>query len=412
MLAPATAAVVEVSIHAPARGATCASAWLPRLNARFNPRARAGRDPHGRRCAPRRSRVSIHAPARGATGDVAGTHVLRIVSIHAPARGATSRRLASTGSRSRFNPRARAGRDRRMARRSRADFSVSIHAPARGATRGTLRLEQPSDLVSIHAPARGATRIQRYSIDSRRFQSTRPRGARRRLAEPSFTPTMFQSTRPRGARQLPCPTRSAIAGQVSIHAPARGATLDSRSGTTFVQLVSIHAPARGATGHAGARVTSASVFQSTRPRGARRTVHRPNRSGLPVSIHAPARGATSSGRRCRVMRPWFQSTRPRGARPMPSAAPASSKVFQSTRPRGARLHGNSRRQGRQERFNPRARAGRDLRYYACGEYGLIGFQSTRPRGARLATDRNSTQSTTQFQSTRPRGARLLAPRDI
>jgi len=56
------------------------------------------------------------------------------------------------------------------------------------------------------------------------FQSTRPRGAR-----PARTPSprydrKFQSTRPRGARRSRL--RNAIGSRsVSIHAPARGATV-------------------------------------------------------------------------------------------------------------------------------------------------------------------------------------------
>ena len=120
--------------------------------------------------------------------------------------------------------------------------------------------------------------------------------------------------------------------QVSIHAPARGATLDGVR-RVFGVHVSIHAPARGATKHGyksrscwkfqftrprGARrlsITSfsgASLFQFTRPRGARH-VEGSTRLLGGVSIHAPAWGATdvaSSG----MDRPQFQFTRPRGAR--------------------------------------------------------------------------------------------------
>ena len=78
------------------------------------------------------------------------------------------------------------------------------------------------------------------------FQSTRPRGARPPRHQPrnpkticfnpraragrdmfplsvGFAPSVFQSTRPRGAR-LPYSSRMPPARQVSIHAPARGAT--------------------------------------------------------------------------------------------------------------------------------------------------------------------------------------------
>ena len=122
--------------------------------------------------------------------------------------------------------------------------------------------------VSIHAPAWGATVVLQKLVDDVVFQSTRPRGARPGLADQAM---MLLS--------------------VSIHAPAWGATsLLSRG--VGQKAVSIHAPAWGATAaravfHKGqyrfnprARVgrdaaveaadTGDEVFQSTRPRGARR----------------------------------------------------------------------------------------------------------------------------------------------
>ena len=77
--------------------------------------------------------VSIHAPAKGATMVVADVIVPPVVSIHAPAKGATAgRRGAGRGLR-RFNPRTREGCDS-LALESHADLRVSIHAPAKGAT--------------------------------------------------------------------------------------------------------------------------------------------------------------------------------------------------------------------------------------------------------------------------------------
>ncbi len=57
--------------------------------------------------------------------------------------------------------------------------------------------------------------------------------------------TAFQSTRPRGARRPPIP-EFAQPSEVSIHAPARGAT-PKRVPLPQPCHVSIHAPARGAT---------------------------------------------------------------------------------------------------------------------------------------------------------------------
>ena len=102
-----------------------------------------------------------------------------------------------------------------------------------------------------------------------------------------------------------------------------------------------------------------SVFQSTRPRGARLATAIGQQRSKNVSIHAPARGATSLACSMRTLAPvsihapargatslliWslqvgtFQSTRPRGAR-QPPVLPDDDVIvlFQSTRPRGARL---------------------------------------------------------------------------
>ncbi len=120
----------------------------------FNPRARAGRDAETG-CRNQAAQVSIHAPARGATNRRVMVTDKETVSIHAPARGATTPFLTACFSRSvsihapargatlsgaqamrfsgRFNPRARAGRDRHRLRSHRCT-RVSIHAPARGAT--------------------------------------------------------------------------------------------------------------------------------------------------------------------------------------------------------------------------------------------------------------------------------------
>ena len=117
---------------------------------------------------------------------------------------------------------------------------------------------------------------------------------------------------------------------VSIHAPARGATIAVTS--LQILLVSIHAPARGATlprheqsqgngfnprARAGCdRLRNASSrwcrFQSTRPRGVRPSVSI-SFAARSVSIHAPARGATHIQSPI-ILILQFQSTRPRGVR--------------------------------------------------------------------------------------------------
>ncbi len=173
--------------------------------------------------------VSIHAPARGATVVPALIGQDGVVSIHAPARGATRQPHGGRHALRGFNPRSRAGSDGgRVARGERAgafqstlprgerpkliDFyndylAVSIHAPARGATI-TMKLSAASIVVSIHAPARGATVPLSPSL---------------------WSVSKFQSTLPRGERQHPGSLISPLK-RVSIHAPARGATRAAERG--------------------------------------------------------------------------------------------------------------------------------------------------------------------------------------
>ena len=126
--------------------------------------------------------------------------------------------------------------------------------------------------------------------------------------------------------------------------------------TVNEQEVSIHAPARGAT-------SPAVDIQEV----------------ISVSIHAPARGATpltkpllDSGK--------FQSTLPRGERPTRTRRKGSHFMFQSTLPRGERRPGFQRAR-RLHSFNPRSRAGSDAEP-AQHKQPPNSFQSTLPRGER------------------------------
>ena len=135
----------DVSIHAPARGATKSSGYVARY-AKFQ-----FTRPRGARLAAITNylynvQVSIHAPARGATR------------VSVPVKGVL-----------RFNSRAREGRDDGW-RQPGCGEEVSIHAPARGATVATLA---PFALfaVSIHAPARGATVYHKLVVTASSFNS-------------------------------------------------------------------------------------------------------------------------------------------------------------------------------------------------------------------------------------------------
>ena len=232
---------VHVSIHAPARGATASQALPPRRSNCFNSRSREGSDLDG----------FVERYALG-------------VSIHAPARGATTRSRVCYNLTC-FNSRSREG----------SDFETVFVNDGVG--------------VSIHAPARGATwEFPHTSGEANQFQFTLPRGERHDSPVYLLLDSLFQFTLPRGERLLPVLQRNGFSGfqftlprgerpttrqeilrdmEVSIHAPARGATGLT---TELSQLigVSIHAPARGATGNYGWDADEYR-FQFTLPRGER-----------------------------------------------------------------------------------------------------------------------------------------------
>jgi len=202
----------------------------------------------------------------------------------------------------------------------------------------------------------------------------------------SVATSLFQSTRPRGARRVYLPQ---IYQPMGFN-PRAHAGRDAAEGRTHSRLiVSIHAPTRGATIPFVMSVAT-SLFQSTRPRGARPEPVPSAVAGSAFQSTRP-RGARHNGRCSGVRDRMFQSTRPRGARPfspcrclssmgfnprahagrdnLPPQEPRLKPTFQSTRPRGARLV-TIRRQAGRLRFNPRAHAGRDKKRGAKHEdYG-------------------------------------------
>ena len=345
----------QVSIHAPAWGATsvmgaCTSSgggFNPRarvgrdrmrtltgwLMPSFNPRARVGRDAqdagqrlaHG--CFNPRARVGRDTRLLADCLRFAGFQSTR-------PRGARPCPTFWPGPPSSFNPRARVGRDACSGGRYDAQWRFQSTRP-RGARRGS----------GVHP------------IQDRLFQSTRPRGARREFGRQGDFHLPFQSTRPRGARpDLVDARKNSI--RVSIHAPAWGATLDDVQILAAVSEFQSTRP-RGARRRQTRPHAARTMFQSTRPRGARRIDARLRRALSGVSIHAPAWGAT------RLTGVWARGC----------------YGFQSTRPRGAR-HGNGRvDRARMPGFNPRARVGRDRELRRTPIADLL-FQSTRPRGAR------------------------------
>jgi len=218
----------------------------------------------------------------------------------------------------------------------------------RGA-RPAVEFEGGVTYVSIHAPAGGATYDSARANKKDSF-NPRARGGRDQSSFPVLKPVLFQSTRPRGARRSQHVALNSK--QVSIHAPAGGATQRlpasnygfcfnprARGGrdlpvlsTIYFIFVSIHAPAGGAT-QCYARNPKFVAFQSTRPRGAR-LGESWSQSLRRVSIHAPAGGATRDERRWRSAASF--NPRARGGRDGLGQIKDRVQQFQSTRPRGAR----------------------------------------------------------------------------
>jgi len=142
------------------------------------------------------------------------------VSIHAPVKGATACPPPRPSRSSCFNPRAREGRDWRM-RMDEIEMEVSIHAPVKGATMlrpVTSRLA----CVSIHAPVKGATRASR----GRRARSGfNPRAREGRDSTPTARSTATTGFNPRAREGRDVYLLSlGLIGEVSIHAPVKGAT--------------------------------------------------------------------------------------------------------------------------------------------------------------------------------------------
>ena len=81
---------------------------------------------------------------------------------------------------------------------------------------------------------------------------------------------------------------------ISIHAPAKGATAIIVAVLIMFALISIHAPAKGATYYGTFDMSILNSFQSTLPRRERHQGERNFVTKILISIHAPAKGATLS----------------------------------------------------------------------------------------------------------------------
>ena len=186
----------------------------------FNPRSRTGSDAWGQSTS-KPFDISIHAPARGATQHDINAAGYTEISIHAPARGATIFFAVLQTNSFNFNPRSRTGSDH---------FDI-LTPPACRRFQSTLphgeRRQQPKRvrnfMISIHAPARGATFSCSPFLTIGVFQSTLPHGERPAdLISPKAACNISIHAPARGATlDSDCKPDMVV---ISIHAPARGAT--------------------------------------------------------------------------------------------------------------------------------------------------------------------------------------------
>ena len=279
------------------------------------------------------------------------------------------------------------------------EYIVSIHAPAREATRHGLRCRGQTSCFNPRPRTGGDPTKPAGRLSTLSFQSTPPHG--RRPAIPNLVSDA------RGV-SIHAPAREATIDRpfmspeyiVSIHAPAREATADARD-WAFLILVSIHAPAREAT--LGVWTTlvlrlvsiHAPAREATRDSGRGLNIHE-------VSIHAPAREAT--GPESAVSYCLFSfNPRPRtgGDTPPPSSNSTVSsfnprprtggdaRLTRAQQPETVSIHAPAREatarrhklRFSQVGFNPRPRTGGD-RPMSILTFSLVQFQSTPPHGRR------------------------------
>ena len=171
----------------------------------------------------------------------------------------------------------------------------------------------------------------------------------------------------------------------------------------FIDAVSIHAPARGATLNRVRRYNDNFLFQSTHPRGVRLVGAQFGVIDVRVSIHAPARGATRQPRLLQRIRRSFNPRTREGCDITSRVLIGSSFRFQSTHPRGVRRCGTSTTCLHRAGFNPRTREGCDYNYDPLYRPNYCFNPRTR-EGCDLNFGRSRANCST-FQSTHPRGVR-------
>ena len=188
--------------------------------------------------------ISIHVPTRGTTFAVRHYAIIIIISIHVPTRGTTT--ITGYGVPNyKFQSTFPRGERRHVYERLFHLFQISIHVPTRGTTWTGLF----SNCTSIHFNPRsheGNDRIGCWkTMESKRFQSTFPRGERQDEI-PKNTHAMVISIHvpTRGTTKHEIILESVL--KISIHVPTRGTT-NAATRSWMSVSISIHVPTRGTT---------------------------------------------------------------------------------------------------------------------------------------------------------------------
>ena len=144
----------------------------------FNPRTREGCDAASAHHRLDDLQISIHAPVKGAT-NLKGYGFPPKYDFNPRTREGCDLRLRKRWEmiRDDFNPRTREGCDQTSDRFLKIESIISIHAPVKGATCSVVTLNGSllSADISIHAPVKGATFSITSAISRKSsFQSTHP----------------------------------------------------------------------------------------------------------------------------------------------------------------------------------------------------------------------------------------------
>ena len=220
---------MQISIHAPPRGATNKCQLYVCQHIYFNSRPSARGDNARREGEGTAGYFNSRPSARGDNSKQHGMRPHRNFNSRPSARGDKNRAtIICTFPSFQFTP-LREGRPHCHTFQY-IRFAISIHAPPRGATYRNYATQEVN-LISIHAPPRGATEKKILRTKNPPNFNSRPsaRGDHQRENRRG-NPHRFQFTPLREGR--PACLRQKHAGRISIHAPPRGATrMDSVAST-------------------------------------------------------------------------------------------------------------------------------------------------------------------------------------